>query len=264
MRQINRRKSILILYVWESHIQEDQRKKGEVRSTSRLEPRNRIEAWGLRGEEGDSWDNRKSGCSVTRSLPCRTDRSLDVISATNSYYEQGPRFKFFKGEVKVSLEPQVFIAFSSKWSMRQGGTSWEACSEPLTTYSSKLQDVLSIILTRIRKDNCFAPFLNFSLCKMNDHSLKETRVPSLRAGITFQLLNSRFFLLLLALVRPHLTTPLYSNLQGMVVLAHVWFPALFFLDSTNETITVKLMVLKVKHPAAPCVTGAFPVLVHIF
>lgn len=148
--------------------------------------------------------------------------------------------------------------------MRQGGTSWEACSEPLTTYSSKLQDVPSIILTRIGKDNCFSPFFNFSLCKMNDHSLKETRVPSLRAGITFQLLNSRFFLLLLALVQPHLTTPLYSNLQGVVVLAPVWFPALFFLDSTNDTITVKLMVLKVKHPAAPWVIGAFPVLVHIF
>ena len=56
--------------------------------------------------EGNSQDSKKSRYSVIRGLSCHTDRSYEPISHNISYYGQGLLFKFFKGEVKVSLEPK--------------------------------------------------------------------------------------------------------------------------------------------------------------
>lgn len=40
---------------------------------------------------------------MIRSLPCHTVRSEKVISGNNFHCGRGPKFKFFMGEVKVSL-----------------------------------------------------------------------------------------------------------------------------------------------------------------
>lgn len=48
--------------------------------------------------------------SVIKDMPCFLDRSWKVISDDDSYYGQGPWFKFFK-EVKVSCGPARFDYF---------------------------------------------------------------------------------------------------------------------------------------------------------
>lgn len=62
---------------------------------------------GFRKRQGDSLSIKKSGCSVIRYLPCYTYKPYTFTSGYNSNYGQGPQFRFFQGEVRVSPEPKV-------------------------------------------------------------------------------------------------------------------------------------------------------------
>lgn len=59
--------------------------------------------WGFRGKEGHLEDDKKSRCSIITCLPCRVGHKKLFMVIT--YYWENPQFRFFKGEIKVSLEP---------------------------------------------------------------------------------------------------------------------------------------------------------------
>lgn len=76
-------------------------------------------------------DGKKSKCSVISSLPCHVDRASKVTSAYNSSYGQGPKFKLFKGVVKISHKPtgsRLLLAQNN--SHTQVAHLGEAYSEP--------------------------------------------------------------------------------------------------------------------------------------
>lgn len=60
--------------------------------------------WGLQRRGRSLLDNKKSRCSVIRSLLCCRDKLQKVISGNNSHSGQGPSCKLFKGEVNFSCE----------------------------------------------------------------------------------------------------------------------------------------------------------------
>ena len=72
-----------------------------------------------------------------RSLP--TGKSQEVTSGDNSYYAQGTKFKFFKGELKVSHEPA-----ESRWPSAQNNPHvkvahpGDTCSAPLHSLTFSL------------------------------------------------------------------------------------------------------------------------------
>ena len=97
MRQINRRKSYFILYIWELHIYERvrdptymkvYRQKGKIRYICHPELRKGVGTWGFQGQEGHSQDNkRKSRYLVIRCLSCHMDgvTQIKFISGNNSF-----------------------------------------------------------------------------------------------------------------------------------------------------------------------------------
>lgn len=97
------------MHIWEPRTRKGSETDTEngVSVTSELRMRLGPLASGGRRAECPSQTGKKSRCSVISCSPCHTAPSnKKLISGDNWYYGQGPKFKFFKGEAQVSLEPR--------------------------------------------------------------------------------------------------------------------------------------------------------------